>query len=71
VLSAAWRIVWGLIETWPFWRSGQCGWRGCGFAVGVGLFGSDRLVGRRLNRPGFGAASCLAKDADHGEEVPG
>jgi site-specific recombinase XerD len=25
---------------------------------------------RYLNRPGFGAASCLAKDADHGEEVP-
>jgi hypothetical protein len=24
-----------------------------------------------VNRPGFGAASCLAKDADHGEEVPG
>jgi hypothetical protein len=23
-----------------------------------------------VNRPGFGAASCLAKDAGHGEEVP-
>jgi len=30
-----------------------------------------RADGSKVNRPGFGAASCLAKDADHGEEVPG